>query len=102
MKIISSLIIKYKSNVEALAKTLFLCDDHCLHCYPYDLSLLLHYHFSVPKETIFQLPLPNLSSAKGLPRKIDPQTIDSFIKNLPANVAVANFHGLYLASPSGI
>src|SRR5687767_15568692 len=44
----------------------------------------------------------NMSSTKGLPRKMEPHTINSFIRNLPANVAVANFHGLYLASPSGI
>jgi hypothetical protein len=57
---------------------------------------------AIISDVVFVVSDDNMSSTKGLPRKIDPQTIASFIKNLPANVAVANFHGLYLASPSGI
>jgi len=41
-------------------------------------------------------------SITGRPRKILPKTIISFRINFPANVALANFHGLYFASPSGI
>jgi hypothetical protein len=38
----------------------------------------------------------------GLPKKTAPNTIISFRKNFPRKVAVANFQGLYFASPRGI
>src|SRR5215203_846024 len=41
-------------------------------------------------------------STKGLPIKIVPATIISLRIIFPAKTAVANFHGLYFASPSGI
>src|ERR671913_2598011 len=41
-------------------------------------------------------------STKGLPTKIVPATIISLRIIFPAKTAVANFHGLYFANPSGM
>src|SRR6185312_2322822 len=41
-------------------------------------------------------------STNGLPKYTAPKTRTSLKINFPANVALANFHGLYLAKPSGM
>src|SRR6188472_1718339 len=46
--------------------------------------------------------LEMMFSINGLPSTAAPQTIPSFNRNLPAKIAVANFHGLYFARPNGI
>src|ERR671921_618499 len=41
-----------------------------------------------------------MRSKNGLPKNTPTNTMISLYKNSPANIAVANFHGLYFARPS--